>query len=192
MFPDLRAAIALVCLGLATAARAQPTTGDLSGVVVERATERPLVGVTVTLAGTERSAITDEEGRFRLTGAPAGPATLILAAPDSAPVSVEEEVVAGRHREVRYLLAPAAPRGAYESTVRAPRVERAGVVETGVGREEARRAAGAADDPLKVVEDLPGVARAAAGSGDVIVWGAAPADTRVVFDGVEWPALFHV
>ena len=76
--------------------------------------------------------------------------------------------------------------------MRAPRVERAGVVETGVAREEARRVAGAADDPLKVVEDLPGVARATAGSGDIIVWGAAPADTRVVFDGVEWPALYHV
>ena len=76
--------------------------------------------------------------------------------------------------------------------MRAPRVERAGVVETGVSREEARRVAGAADDPLKVVEDLPGVARAAVGTGDIIVWGAAPADTRVVFDGVELPALFHV
>jgi len=190
MFP--RAAIALACVCAATAARAQPTTGDLSGVVVDRATERPLVGVTVTLAGTGRSAITDEDGRFRLTGAPAGRQTLILAAPDSAPVTVDEEVVAGRHRDVRYLLAPSAPRGAYESTVRAPRVERAGVVETGVTRQEARHAAGAADDPLKIVEDLPGVARATAGTGDVIVWGAAPADTRVVFDGVEWPALYHV
>ena len=185
-----RSSIALACLLVAVTAHAQATTGELSGVVLDRATERPLVGVTVTLG--ERSAITDEDGRFRLIGAPAGSQTLILAAPNAAPVSVEEEVIAGRHRQVRYLVALEAPRGAYESTVRAPRVERAGVVETGVAREEARRVAGAADDPLKVVEDLPGVARASAGTADVIVWGAAPADTRVVFDGVEWPALLHV
>lgn len=192
MFPRL--ALALACVvAWAAIARAQATTGELSGVVLDRATERPLVGVTVTLAGTGRSAITDEDGRFRLLGAPAGTHALVLAAPDAAPVTVDEEIVAGRHREVRYLLAAAtAPRGTYQSTVRAPRVERAGVVETGVAREEARRAAGAADDPLKVVEDLPGVARATAGSGDVIVWGAAPADTRFVFDGVELPALYHV
>src|SRR5207253_7144197 len=117
---------------------------------------------------------------------------LTLAAPAAEPVTVDEEIVAGRHRQVRYLLLPSRPLGAYESTVRAPRVERAGVIETGVAREEARRVAGAADDPLKVVEDLPGVARATVGTGDLIVWGAAPADTRVVVDGVEWPALYHV
>jgi len=181
----------LVLLGAAVA-QAQSRTGELSGVVLERATERPIVGVSVTLAGTDRSAITDEAGRFRLIGAPAGHHTLVLTPPGAAPVSVDEEIAAGRHREVRYLVDVAAPRGTYESTVRAPRVERAGVVETGVSREEARRVAGAGDDPLKVVEDLPGVARATVGTGDVIVWGAAPADTRVLFDGVELPALFHV
>ena len=185
-----RSGLALACIVVAVTAHAQATTGELSGVVLDRASERPLTGVTVTLGA--RSAITDEEGRFRLFGAPAGRATLVLTAPGAAPVSVDEEIVAGRHRQVRYLVALEAPRGLYESTVRAPRVERAGVVETGVAREEARRAAGAADDPLKVVEDLPGVARATAGTGDIIVWGAAPADTRVVFDGVEWPALLHV
>ena len=189
-----RSATAALLLVLATGAvaRAQATTGDLSGVVLDRASERPLVGVTVTLAGSGRTAITDDEGRFRLTGAPAGPQTLTLQAPGAAPVTIDEEIAAGRHRDVRYLLAPSTPRAAYESTVRAPRVERAGVVETGVAGKEARRVAGAGDDPLKVVEDLPGVARATAGSGDVIVWGAAPADSRVVIDGVEWPALYHV
>ena len=187
-----RSGAALACLAFAATAYAQASTGELSGVVLERATERPLVGVVVTIAGTERSAITDEDGRFRFSGAPAGPHALVLAPPGGVAVTVDEQIVAGRHRDVRYLVAVAAPGGTYESTVRAPRVERAGVIETGVAREEARRVAGAADDPLKVVEDLPGVARATVGTGEIIVWGAAPADTRVVFDGVEWPALLHV
>ncbi|HEX4459979.1 MAG TPA: hypothetical protein VIA18_18505 [Polyangia bacterium] len=76
--------------------------------------------------------------------------------------------------------------------MRAARVEHAGVVETAVGAAEARRVAGTGDDPLKVIEDLPGVARAAVGTGAIIVWGAAPNDTRVLIDGVEVPALFHV
>ncbi|MGZ3439652.1 MAG: carboxypeptidase regulatory-like domain-containing protein, partial [Polyangia bacterium] len=150
----------LVCLLCAAAARAQATTGELSGVILDRTSERPLVGVVVTLVGTDRSAVTDDDGRFRLAGAPAGAQRLLLAAPGAEPVTIDEEVVAGRHRQVRYLLATTAPRGAYESTVRAPRVERAGVGETRVAREEARRGAGAGDDPLKVIEDLPGVARA--------------------------------
>jgi carboxypeptidase family protein len=187
-----RCLCALFCLFAAGVARAQATTGELGGVVLDRATERPLVGVTVTLVGSDRSAITDEDGRFRLTGAPAGRHTLTIAPPDAAPLTVDEEIVAGRRRDVRYLVAPVVAHAGYQSTVRAPRVERAGVIETGVVREEARRVAGTADDPLKVVEDLPGVARATVGTGDLIVWGAAPADTRVVIDGVEWPALYHV
>ena len=72
MCPRIALALALLVAAAATA-HAQATTGELSGVVLDRATERPLVGVTVTLAGTGRSAITDEDGRFRLSGAPAGP-----------------------------------------------------------------------------------------------------------------------
>lgn len=76
--------------------------------------------------------------------------------------------------------------------MRAARVERAGVVETTVGAAEARHVAGTGDDPIKVIEDLPGVARAAVGTGAIIVWGAAPNDTRILVDGVEVPALFHI
>src|SRR5262249_23477513 len=32
---------------------------------------------------------------------------------------------------------------------------------------------------------------APAGSGQIIVWGAAPSDTRIEIDGVEIPALYH-
>ncbi len=46
-------------------------------------------------------------------------------------------------------------------------------------------------DVLKVVENLPGVARAAAGSSSLVVWGSAPQDTRVYVDGVHVPLLYH-
>lgn len=185
-----RAAFLVVAL-VAAAARAQPATGELEGVVLDRATEQPLGGVAVTMPDVGRSATTDEAGRFRFAGAPAGRHALVLAAPELVPVTVDEEVTPGALRQVRYLIAPERARP-YESTVRAPRVERASVVETGLSRAEARRVAGTGDDPLKVVEDLPGVGRSAIGSGQLIVWGAAPADTRVLVDGVEIPALYHL
>ena len=52
--------------------------------------------------------------------------------------------------------------------------------------------AGTQGDTLKVVHNLPGVARAAVGSGQLVVWGSAPADTRIYVDGVEIPALYHL
>src|SRR4029077_2704819 len=55
-----------------------------------------------------------------------------------------------------------------------------------------RRVPGTQGDTLKVVQNLPGVARSAFGSGQLIVWGASPKETRVNVDGVEIPALYHV
>ncbi len=47
-------------------------------------------------------------------------------------------------------------------------------------------------DAGKVVQSLPAVARPSAGSTDIVVWGAAPHDTRVFVDSVPVPELYHV
>ena len=60
-----------------------------------------------------------------------------------------------------------------------------------VGAAEGRAVAGTEGDPVKVVQDLPGVARPSFGTGQLIVWGSAPQDTRTYVDGVEIPVLFH-
>jgi hypothetical protein len=56
---------------------------------------------------------------------------------------------------------------------------------------QASQVAGTQDDPIKIVENLPGLARPSFGSGQLIVWGSAPPETRTYVDGVEIPALFH-
>jgi hypothetical protein len=56
---------------------------------------------------------------------------------------------------------------------------------------QSRQAPGTQGDPLKVIENLPGVARAPFGSDQLVLWGAAPDDSRVYVDGVEIPQLFH-
>lgn len=57
--------------------------------------------------------------------------------------------------------------------------------------EHARAQPGTHDDPAKVIENLPGVSRSGFGSGQLLLWGAAPQDSRVYVDGVEIPQLFH-
>ncbi len=78
-----------------------------------------------------------------------------------------------------------------EVIVRARRV-RSEAGRTGVRVEEARRVPGTQGDAAKVVQSLPGVARPAFGGDKLVVWGAAPRDTRVYVDGVEIPALYHL
>lgn len=63
--------------------------------------------------------------------------------------------------------------------------------QTSVRAEQARKVAGTQGDVLKVVQNLPGVSRPPVASGQIVVWGSAPRDTRVYVDGVDVPALYH-
>lgn len=77
-----------------------------------------------------------------------------------------------------------------ETVVRAPRPRPP--ASSAARAEEARTEAGSQGDSLKLVQTLGGVARPAQGSSDLVVWGSAPGDTRVLVDGIEVPALYHL
>ncbi len=65
------------------------------------------------------------------------------------------------------------------------------VTDVTVSAAAASKVAGTQGDPIKVVQNLPGLARPSFGSGQLIVWGSAPSETRTYVDGVEIPTLFH-
>jgi hypothetical protein len=64
-------------------------------------------------------------------------------------------------------------------------------VSTAVAAQQARQLAGTGGDPSLAAQDLPGVGRPAPGAAGLVVWGALPAETRVLYDGIEIPALYH-
>ncbi|HET9958162.1 MAG TPA: TonB-dependent receptor [Polyangiaceae bacterium] len=173
-----------------------PSFGKLTGVVRDKKKGTPLAGVTVQLSG-QPSVTTDAAGRFEYAEVEPGTYTLSFSRADLRGLQTSESIEAGRSLEAIYEVeqAPSEPEAAEDSddleiVVVAPRLTKQ-VVSTRVGAEEAQRVAGTQGDVLKVVENLPGVTRATAGSGQLVVWGAAPGDTRVIVDGVDLPALYH-
>jgi hypothetical protein len=64
-------------------------------------------------------------------------------------------------------------------------------IQTTIRAEQAKKVAGTQGDVLKVVQNLPGVSRPPVASGQIVVWGSAPRDTRIYVDGVDIPALYH-
>jgi iron complex outermembrane receptor protein len=64
---------ALIALRWAAQLGAQAQTGAVAGQVTDSLTQRPLVGVEVSIPGVTRRAVTDQEGRFSLAGVPVGP-----------------------------------------------------------------------------------------------------------------------
>lgn len=177
-----------------------PGTAALEGVVRRRGTGEALAGVTLTLTGAGLPAplvvTTDAKGEFRFVDVPPGEVTVTLSGERLPPVEARESLAAGKQHAFVYEVSLADPEPEeaggddLEIVVVAPPLRRE-VVSTTVRAEEASRVPGTSGDVLRVVESLPGVARSAAGAGQLIVWGAAPQDTRVYVDGVPVPRLYH-
>ncbi|MGZ3459960.1 MAG: TonB-dependent receptor domain-containing protein, partial [Archangium sp.] len=164
---------------------------NFEGVVLERFTKKPLAGVTVTLTDTGASTTTDEQGTFSFIDVPVGSHKVQLSSAKLVTVSTQEDIAEAKKKTVRYLAEEKQEGVDEEEVVRAPRIRKEST-EVSIRTEEARRVPGTQGDTLKVVQNLPGVARSSFGSGQLVVWGSAPRDTRVNVDGVEIPALYHV
>ncbi len=169
----------LALLGVALAA-------PLSGVVRERGTADPVPGALV-VSG-EARAETGPGGRFVLD-LPEGTHTLQVTGPAHAPAAVSVEVPAAR--AVTVFLEPAAPPPeiVVEAQVDSPHASR-----QVLDRERVEKTPGTHDDPLRLLQALPGVAMTpeySPSGGAIALRGAAPAESRVLLDGVELPYLYH-
>jgi TonB family protein len=164
---------------------------NFEGVVTNRFTKDPSRGVKVKIVDLGVETSTDQDGAFAFTDVAPGPHTIELSSRELVTIKTDEVITKGKKKTVKYMVEPKEDDVDEEAVVRAPRIKKE-VVETRVRTEEAKRVPGTQGDTLKVVQNLPGVGRSAFGSGALIVWGAAPQDTRVNVDGVEIPMLYHV
>jgi TonB family protein len=158
----------------------------LSGKVLRKGDRVPLAGVSVILDEAPK-VVTDNDGRFAFDSIPAGKHILHLRHPLINNTDAKIDLAPGKKTELT-LYAEGKVR--YRSVVRAQKavVE---TVELTLDAEELKRIPGTQGDTLKAVQNLPGVARAPFGGGQIVVWGSAPGDTRTYVDGVYIPTLYH-
>jgi len=138
--------------------------------------------------GPALDAVTDAEGRFALVDLPAGAYQVDVVAAGYKPFTTTEELVEGEKLEVIYRLE--AESALYETVVRGRRPPRE-VTRREVTRREITRIPGTGGDALRSIQNLPGMARAPAISGALIVRGSSPGDTSVYFDSIPMPLLYH-
>ena len=166
-----------------------PPPVNLRGGVIERGAKTPVAGASVDVGAGAFVAHTDGDGRFELAGVPVGEAAVVVDAPGYARYQTEELVEAGRALEVVYYLRPA-PTDGLSATVVGKR-EKKDVATVSLTAGEIRKIPGVSGDTVKVVQNLPGVARPPALSGQLIVRGGNENDTKVYVDGQEVPLVFH-
>ncbi len=98
--------LVIAVLALASSAMAQGTTATVSGTIRERGTERAIPGVQVRVTGTQRGAVTDAAGTYRIVGVPAGTVTLAAQLLGYSPQS-RSVLVGSEGATANFTLAPA-------------------------------------------------------------------------------------
>lgn len=172
------------------------TTGSFRGVVRDKRRKTPVEGANVEVIGVG-NVVTGSDGAFEFKELTIGPIDVRITVHDGPSFFLTEEITKGQITEASYDIEEeepepeVEPEDDFEVVVRAPPQLDRQVTSIQVQAEEARKVPGTQGDVLKVVESLPGVARSSAGSGNVIVWGSSPNDTRTYVGAVRIPALYH-
>lgn len=167
---------------------------NLIGGVKEAGTRKALAGVTVKLFTDESekeivNGFTNSEGRFSFRGVPTGEYTIAFEADgyfnSTTRITVKEgEITDGNYTiEAEYY-------DEYSVETKAKRTRKE-VSRRKLKLEEVRRIPGTGNDIVRVVQNLPGVARAPFVSGLLVVRGAAPQDTKIFIDGDNIPIVYH-
>ncbi|WP_244224799.1 TonB family protein [Corallococcus sicarius] len=162
----------------------------LTGQLISRGSRSRVAGATVRCGDDPEApeATSDADGRFTLE-VPPGECAVRVVAQGFQLYQTKEQLKENETTEVNFFLAPSA--GALETVVRSERPKKE-VVRRTITRQEAQRTPGTFGDPIRVIQALPGVARAPFISGELLVRGSNPGQTATLMDGVRIPNLFHL
>jgi TonB family protein len=162
---------------------------NFSGRALERGTRRPLNGAEVALPELQLTTSTDEEGRFSFRGVPVGTHEVLVILSGYDRFRTRETIAEGQQTQATYYVQKRIF-SQYETVVRSER-ERKEVTRTTIQVAEIQKVPGTQGDTLKVVQNLPGVARPAFNGGQLVIRGTSPNDSGVFLDGQRIPLLYH-
>lgn len=163
--------------------------GTLVGRIFEKGTRKPMKDIAIFLLPSKVKIQTDAQGDYRFENVPQGDYELIvnLSGYQKLEVSgrLEEEETA---QEVLYL--EKTKYSGFETTIVAAKQKRDDSQKS-LRQEEFLSLPGSGGDPVKAVQNLPGVNRVGGFSSQVVIQGSAPKDTKYAADGHQIPLVFH-
>lgn len=169
-------------------------SGLITGSIISRMSQQPLIGITVMLQGTKIGTKSDVDGKFVIKNAPVGFYSLKFSGvgyetyietnvpvrsgkPTQLDVELVEKFVEIKGAEVKasYFIKPV-------ETVTSSQI---------LNSQDIRRAPGVQEDVVRATALLPGVAVTQAGRNDLIVRGGAPFENLFIVDNIEVPNINH-
>lgn len=174
--------------------------GRISGIVIDKQTQKPIQGVSIMLEGTSKGYFTDSLGAFRLTNVPLKPYNISLSCVGYKTQKLFNVVVnSGNETNFTIELEPQVT-NLNELVVKSnKRTVKAASLETPLSvqrltTEEIKSNPGGNFDISKVIQTLPGVGGGQQGGGfrnDIIIRGGGPNENVFYLDGIEIPVLNH-
>lgn len=177
-------------------------TGDIpplaiEGVVRERGNRKAIANAVVKAVGPNEEVArtrSDDTGRFRLAELPAGDWVLTVSGPGLTPSSAGVKVPEEGYAEGIVLSVERIPEWEdveFEEYVEVTMERVVDPAEQELSRDVVVTLPGSLGDPVRALQNLPGVARAPFGSGQLMVRGTSNADTVYLASGMEIPIAFH-
>src|SRR5437764_6528424 len=162
--------------------------GTVKGTVVEAGTRRPIAGAEA-VDDTGAQAVADAQGRYSFETSP-GPRRVTVSAPgfDNRPIDVV--VVEDGAVEARRVWLHRTAVGDLHATIPGEKPHDAPTRPTPT-HHELVNVPGSLNDPIRAVQNLPGLARAPFLGGALLVRGSPPQDPGTYLDGHRIPQLYH-
>jgi outer membrane cobalamin receptor len=161
---------------------------NVKGQLFEKGTKKPLKAFNIFLLPQKLKATTDDKGNFQFTEVEGNQFQLVVnqtgflkLKQSFSEVTEAEEIILYLEKE-NY--------SQFESTVYSRKKKRDQSTKT-MTQEQFLNVPGAGGDPVKAIQNLPGVNRVAGFSSQVVIQGSAPKDTKYSIDGHEIPLAFH-
>jgi len=199
MFKHIKAGFFGLFLLAASSLSAQ-NLGQLTGTVIDKSSQEPLIGATVKLEGSELGASTDVDGRFRIGGIPPKSYNVTASYLGYAPATRYNVVITtGNVNQLNFELETDS-KVIGEVLISQNKSIRVATLETplsiqNLSAEEIKSNPGGNFDISRVLQALPGVGGTAGSVGgfrnDLVIRGGGPNENVYYLDGVEIPVINH-
>jgi len=187
-----------LALSLAISASGQSNLQTVKGTVKDKASERPLIHATITLAGTTLGVVTDSAGHYVLHNVPIGRQQIVFQYLGYKPALIPEVLITAGKEVVLDISMEESISALKDVTVTAQKINKgaasnefAGVSSRSFSMEEVMRYSGGRNDPSRLVSNFAGVATTDDSRNDIVVRGNAPTAVLWRMEGIPIPNPNH-
>ncbi len=185
-------------LGMGILAKSQTLTQTVRGTLIDKISEKPLQGATVTVDGTTLFFVSDAAGKFVINQVPVGRIRINISSVGYQPASIPEILVTTGKEVVLDIALEQRIAALDEVVVRSKKTQKGAVSNEYAGSssrsfsiDEVTRYAGGRNDPSKLVSNFAGVVSNNDSRNDIVVRGNSPAGVLWRIEGLPAPSPNH-